>query len=244
MRLDPTPATDEESQLGIGVSLLARMGDAMDYAQLLWDDYVLGLNSERQKKNIYTPLAEQASSALGNVFQAEQFQGFLSATLAMLGWEPDGHTSEWFSWRAGLGAIVVCAAILLLYQALVPLARWLMVWWQSRATKNEHRPQRIVEFYARLETLLAKLEIRRGDAQTQREFAAAAGERLALLGPEINGAGELPRQIVEAFYRVRFGENTLTAEQSATIDRSLHQLTELVERETTPPAKSTATVRH
>ncbi len=229
MRLDPTPASDEDAQLGIGVGMLARLGDVMDYAQLLWDDYVLGLNSERQANNIYAPLAEQASSALGSMLPADQFQGVIAAALALVGWQIDEQATAWFSWRAGLGAIIICAAAVLLYQALLPLSRWLRGWWQGRTRDDEQLPRRIVEFYARLETLLAKLDIHRPAVQTQREFALLAGERLAVLEPEADGLRTLPEQITEAFYRVRFGERPLSPEQADRIDHSLGELAELVD---------------
>ena len=61
-----------------------------------------------------------------------------------------------------------------------------------------------VGFYRRLETLLARQGLVRAAAQTQREFAAAAGGQLAARTGQAGLAG-LPPLVAEAFYRVRFG---------------------------------------
>jgi hypothetical protein len=59
--------------------------------------------------------------------------------------------------------------------------------------------------------------------QTQREFAAAAAARLAALpgGAEITA---IPRQIVEVFYRVRFGGATLDNDEMQEIEQALTTL--------------------
>ncbi|MCP6726186.1 hypothetical protein NL526_29430, partial [Klebsiella pneumoniae] len=53
LRLDPTPASGEEELDGAAIGVLARVGEFIDYAQTMWTEYVLGLNSERQEKSIY-----------------------------------------------------------------------------------------------------------------------------------------------------------------------------------------------
>ena len=65
-----------------------------------------------------------------------------------------------------------------------------------------------VDFYERLETLLARWGMRRATNETQREFAAAASVALTD-GLSQRPIAGLPLEIVDAFYRVRFGGSTL-----------------------------------
>lgn len=238
MRLDPTPASDEHLAIGAGLTLMSRLGDAMDYAQLLWDDYVLGLNSERQRKSIYKPLAEQATSAIGSMFEPGSIQGLMDSLYEVLGIDMEDATrNPWFSWRAGLIAIVASSALILLYQAIVSVVRWFFARRTGQAQAGLRAQRQVVAFYQELEDLLAKLGIQRAKEQTQREFAASAGQRLALLGPDQASLTSLPSQVVDAFYRVRFGELPLTPEQASAIQASLHSLAQAVTSSTTEPQR-------
>lgn len=238
LRLDPTPASDGNDQLAIGVSMLARLGDAMDYMQLLWDDYVLGLNSERQKKSIYAPLGDRAASVLGGMLDTRTWQEKIESTAKSLGLS-DGK--QIFSWRGGVAASIISAALVLLYQLLAFAVRSLRRWWQARVSAS-HAPQRkVVEFYQRLESLLAQLEIRRQPQQTQREFAAVASQQLALRSAD--GVATLPGEVVDAFYRVRFGETALDEPTASGIEQALARLADFVTQgqasSTSPPTSRT-----
>jgi transglutaminase-like putative cysteine protease len=224
LRLDPTPASDGNDQLNFGTGLLARIGDATDYVQLLWDDYVLGLNSERQKKSIYNPLGNQAALALGEMLNTKD----LANRLAGLA---DGK--QWFSWQAGLVAAIASAALILLYQLASFLWHHFALWRRQRLQSEQRAERRVVEFYERLERLLAEAGIKRADNQTQREFASLAGARLAALGPEADGLTGLPGEVVEAFYRVRFGETALDPDRTTAIDQGLTRLASFLARPAT-----------
>jgi hypothetical protein len=84
------------------------------------------------------------------------------------------------------------------------------------------------EIYGRLERVLARHGYRRAEGQTPYEFALVAGGELAER-PGCNPLAALPRRIVEAFYRVRFGHHPHSAEAQAveqalsTLERGLAQ---------------------
>jgi hypothetical protein len=83
-----------------------------------------------------------------------------------------------------------------------------------------------IEFYRRLENLLARHGLVREPAQTQREFAAAAGACLAA----VTGKGRLeslPGVVADAFYRVRFGRQPLDNLQAQTVEQALAELLEI-----------------
>jgi hypothetical protein len=80
-----------------------------------------------------------------------------------------------------------------------------------------------VEFYRRLEHLLAKNGLARPAGQTPREFAGVAGQWLAARGGELRLL-PLPARVVEAYYAVRFGRLTLDGLQSQEVDSILKDL--------------------
>jgi hypothetical protein len=80
-----------------------------------------------------------------------------------------------------------------------------------------------VEFYRRLEALLAKRGLVRSVSQTQREFAAWAGSALAAVSGE-TGLKFMPVRVADAFYRVRFGCLPLDNTQSEAVEQALAQI--------------------
>ena len=74
-----------------------------------------------------------------------------------------------------------------------------------------------------LEAALRRRKMTRTPEQTPREFVLAACGELAEL-PATRGVSNLPRIIVEAFYRVRFGGRTLSDAERADVEQALAQL--------------------
>ena len=117
-----------------------------------------------------------------------------------------------------VGAAVVLAVLLVaVVWLLVRVVRRL----RGRRLRGPHRHARgrpiEVGFYRRLETLLARQGLVRAAAQTQREFAAAAGGQLAARTGQAGLAG-LPPLVAEAFYCVRFGLAPLDKIQAQAVE--------------------------
>lgn len=221
LRLEPTPADYiEDENLG-DATLLTRLADAVDYTQLLWSEYVLGLNAERQGEAIYGPLSQWAS----RLWQA-----------VALG-KPRESLYVWQVGAALLLAVLAFIACCVVSCVLIPRqtrrdavawlsgkpARWLSGWLDFRQRRGLARPQVHVEFYQRLERLLRRFGITRQPHQTHREFAAAAGGRLADV-PHLQPVAGLPKRLVEAFYRVRFGGAVLDNTEAQAIEQALRDL--------------------
>ncbi len=220
LRLDPTPGR-AGSNVVVRPGMFDRVSKSFDYAQWLWNDYVLRLSPDRQR------------SALLGSFGLENALGFEDLTA-------EGNLQEWikqlsqsdaptmfktgFSWRAGLAALLASLGLYLLYRFARRRLPWLRALFTVRRAKRRRRRGTRVEFYRRLESLLAKLGMRRQPGQTQREFARAAALRLAE-NPHADAAvAPLPEQIVSAFYDVRFGHSQLSETQDEEINRQLDQL--------------------
>jgi transglutaminase-like putative cysteine protease len=222
--LDPTPPSSLPAAVARGDNLLGKFLDVFDYAQFLWNDYVVGLNSETQKRTIYPPVDTDAPGSFSDLLSFDKWREFFARASRMAGIDPRAWLrGEWFSWRAGVVAMGLCLAVV----GLVRLAGWM--WSRGRGKQRrrhegeKRRAGMHVEFYARLLELLARWGLERRPEQTQREFAAAAAARLAALpvGAEITA---IPRQIVEVFYRVRFGGATLDNNEIQEIEQALTTL--------------------
>jgi hypothetical protein len=220
LRLDPTPP-DYDLEIEDGeTTLLAQVGDMLDYAQLLWTDYVLGLNSQRQRDSIYGPIMASVKETREMILKASAgpvlLYVFTTVVLLLL--------------------ITVCAifgrrfisaahreALDSLVASLGTPVRWITLWWGSGPRAATGRPSMHVVFYERLESLLKRQGLERSHGQTQREFAAAAGGRLADV-PHLQPVAGIPRRVVEAFYRVRFGGTPLDSREEQAVEQALRDL--------------------
>jgi hypothetical protein len=63
LRLDPTPLTSD-GRAASASNWIDRGLQFFDYAQLLWTDYVISMNSETQRERLFDPLSENASEAV------------------------------------------------------------------------------------------------------------------------------------------------------------------------------------
>jgi hypothetical protein len=80
-----------------------------------------------------------------------------------------------------------------------------------------------VEFYRRMETLLARQGLVRAAGQTQREFALDAGRQIAARCGR-QRLTPLPGRVAEAFYRVRFGRLPLDRSMTQEVERALEEM--------------------
>jgi hypothetical protein len=79
-------------------------------------------------------------------------------------------------------------------------------------------------FYRRLTQLLALLQLERTPAETQGEFAIRAGKLLNSQGQPTQALADVPKEVVDAFYRVRFGHLELAPASLAELDSRLDAL--------------------
>ena len=200
------------------------MHDALDWLDGAWSNYVMDLDAERQREAIYGPIGRAAQAVWREITDPGRWRAMLDATLATL------HLDQ----LSGAVAWLAAAAAGILATALLAAGGWLFWLLAGRLrahwTGNHGRVARRrtqIEFYRRFETLLARQGILRAPGQTQREFAAAAGARLALLGSDPQ-LGRLPGVIAEAFYRVRFGRQPLDSLQAQAVEHALGELAKFV----------------
>jgi hypothetical protein len=223
LTLDPTEGSQERGQTAANLGIVARWNQYLDYARVLWTNYVVGLNARRQKQNIYEPLAETTGAAADMLVSPQAWRARWRALgNSHLGTFWEWYRRHWFSWRGGLVAAGFSLFVIALGWA---VRAWVGVLRRlglvgARRYSNE-RP--VLEMYRRLEAALGKLGLRRHPAQTAYEFASAAGADLAE-SIEHRRVAHLPRRIVDVFYRVRFGGRTLDKLEADAVEHALVEL--------------------
>jgi hypothetical protein len=226
LRLDPTPATSEAAVGGV----LGRAADVTNYLELLWNDYVLGLNSDKQERSIYGPVTTRVRQMIEeakNQWQAARtrwldLQIRWRGLVRSLGLDaPDAK----FPWKTILTGVLLGVLFAMVARA---VWRWLRAHafgrrWSRSARRRGNLPELApVAFYRRLEKLLSRRKIRRQRHQTQREFARQAAQDISRWSGR--HAAPLLDSIVEAYYRVRFGKHPLDSQEAAAIENTLDQL--------------------
>jgi hypothetical protein len=222
LRLDPTPAF-EGAELMPEAGYLPSVRQVLDYVEHLWSGYVLSMNSQRQQEGIFNPVKEGTRGIVAVLFDREQWTKTLKNIGKILSGQKPDDTGEWFSWRAAVLSFVTLTLLLFLYRGVAWLVRRL---W-GLASPPEPNAQNLkdaeVEFYHRLEEILAQRRFVRLPSQTQREFALAVGDELATDPGTLHVAG-VPRRVAEVFYRVRFGQERLEPPHLESLDHSLSEL--------------------
>ncbi|MBN2475315.1 MAG: DUF3488 domain-containing protein [Pirellulales bacterium] len=220
LRLEPTPAG--AAMPDAMPSMTERIADRFQWLQSLWADYVIEMDRQRQRDAIYQPTVRVIKAAIRNLRDPGWWRGLAGKLAAALHLPQFSGGVLFWLWFVP----VVMAALLLLTLAGRRLGRWLRrVWgrWSGRPAAEAGGNRADVEFYRRFERLLARNGLIRRRGQTPREFAADAAARLAA------GAGcphweSLSLQVVEAFYRVRFGRLPLDSTQAETVEQALGQI--------------------
>ncbi|MBN1393651.1 MAG: DUF3488 domain-containing protein [Pirellulales bacterium] len=216
LRLDPTPA-------GAGAAeehWYSPFRRGMDWIESVWSNYVVELDCNRQRDAIYKPIVAAAEKSWRAVSNPDRWRTIFNSVSVALYLDHLGREVRW----ALLGLIGLLAAALLAGAGWMSwrLARRLRgVWAGNNAARSRRRVK--VEFYRRFEAHLAQRGIVRAPGQTQREFALAAGARLAAVTGR-QGLEPLPAVVVDAFYRVRFGRRPLDDPQAWTVEEALREL--------------------
>jgi hypothetical protein len=202
LRLDPTPASGDPLAGLRANRLLSRLGHLADYAQLLWNDYVLGLDSQRQRETIYRPLVSGARATLEGLFDRATWEERWAALMRRMGLSAAAiYGPANYLIRLVMGLVLSVGLLAFLFRRRLGaawgklLSRGRQVWGHPRASED---------FYRRLERLLARLGASRSPGQTPRELVLEV--RPKLIGTPY---AELPLIIVETFYRMRYGGESL-----------------------------------
>ncbi len=215
LRLDPTPS----GSVARVNPLVDMIGKSFDWLNFLWANYVMEMDRPRQYEVVYDPLADAIRETVRRLGDPDWWRGNLANIAAAMG--------------TGLRNLVIAMAVVLLLFALLVAYQVFRILLRRRlrragqTDRSTRNARTMVEFYRRLEALLARLGLTRLPSQTQREFARQAAVKIAALTGEQDLAG-LPAQVVEAFYRVRFGGIPLDKPRAEAVEQALKQLKQTV----------------
>lgn len=223
LRLDPTPGGNDIAMQSSGLPIVIKAREFADYLQVLWDDYVLGLNATRQQQMIYGPLMQSLRTISYELFSYEAWQNRLLRVGQFWRRLMNGQVVTW-PWLAG--------SILLTSSFFGMLYRWRSYWmrpfrklvgrWQRQATRRRRAtPQ--CDVYARLEHVLALQGWHRPDPVTPSEFARQMHHHL-LDRTNTAPLADIPARVTQAYYRVRYGAQELTGDETRALLADVGQL--------------------
>jgi transglutaminase-like putative cysteine protease len=218
LTLDPTPANERKRSVDQVGGVSANFRQFSDLVRYAWVFFVVGYNADRQNRFLYQPIrnlirdarsgfrmmAQAAKPTLANLFIFKSFGQFVSVR-----------------------GFIVAFSALLMVAGLLRGAFWVIracVRWLRGPTGESSSLAAGVVFYRRLAQLLAEFGLERPPAETQHEFARRATVFLARYGTSTESVAEVPRQVVEAFYRVRFGHLELSPVALASLETRLDAL--------------------
>ena len=213
--LDGTPAAERTASVAEVATRRSVWTDVRARVSGLWSENIVNISFDRQEELIYRPSREIAALFWETVLELwasprASLESFLHlVTNPQNWWSFGGAATLW-----GLGA---CA-----WFFRRRLSRLRLSW---RDWKHSPLPasRRWIEFYERFVRLMQSRGLQRAATQTQHEFATLAAETLVL---ELREARlhEVPRAVSEVFYRVRFGDETLSDAEATQIEALLSRL--------------------
>ncbi len=213
--LDGTPSEARSASVAEIATRRSVWTDVRSTLSGLWSENVVNITFDRQKEMIYAPLREVALS--------------IWMTLQSLWPSPDTSLESflrhlidprnWFS-AGGAVTLLMLAAILWFVRNRPHWFRWVRWPWRGWRRSQPPAAQRWIGFYERFARLMQSRGLQREPAQTQHEFAAHAAQTLdlELRAANLNG---VPCVVSELFYRVRFGDETLSDAEADQVESQL-----------------------
>jgi len=211
VRFDPTP-----SSTGGAVEITPQRGQAMDYAEKLWKDYVVDAQKISGENNLYAPVTGTGEQAYdGMIARLKQFLSDVEK-----GRYSGGRIG--FAWPLAIATIVLGAMTVAIWQLIANLPRFAPNLAQRLGLVRQRKYEVKQAFYARCLALLEKRGLRRATFQTPQEFTAAVAATFdnseAKLGPSL-------KYLTELYYRLRFGTDTgLSADEARGVDEALRKI--------------------
>ncbi len=227
LRLDPTPGSGEDASM-------PDRGSALSAAKDFWSNYVMGLDSQKQRESLIVSLIANPFRGWGEYFTLAYWDAQ---------WQLFTDPKTWYQSMI-FKLLTVFAAILLL--------AFLHQWWDRRRLAQGKDTRSIkphlqkwlgkaigfvaprwgrwvagqspsgkeVPFYQRFQRLLQRYGLARQPHQTARELGQLAVANFASVQPHSDFASHI-ESIVNGYYRVRYRADSLTERELNSIESSL-----------------------
>lgn len=226
--LDPTPSSERAASVAKVGGFGGNFREVGDFIRYIWVFYIVGYNADRQNMLLYEPARQLA---------AEAQRGFLLIAQSLR------EAKEWlfrfpdfqsvFSIRGGVVSFVLLVTLAILFRIVRWFCRKIYRWMRGQQVTDP--AQAIgVAFYRRLAQLLKEYGQERSSAETPQEFAHRASLFLSGAGMNTAEVADVPPLIVNAFYKIRFGNQEIGTELLASVEARL----EALERSLRPAARA------
>ena len=213
--LDGTPSAERTASVAEVATRRSVWTDVRARVSGLWSENIVNISFDRQEELIYGPAREIAILFWDGVLELWASPKSSLESFLRLVADPQNWWS--FGGAATLWTLGACAWIFRRR-----LSRLRLFW---RGYKRSPLPvsQRWIEFYERFARLMQSRGLQRAATQTQHEFAIQATEALILELREAS-LNEVPRTVSDVFYRVRFGDETLSDAEATQLEALLSRL--------------------
>jgi hypothetical protein len=216
--LDPTPAAERRESIAQVGGLAGNFRPFTDVIRHIWVFYVVGFDAERQDRLLYAPMRMMIKEVRAQYVKLGQWLRKWFANLFHF-----RDVSAFISIRGFVVSFVILTLAAGLAQLAFRMGRRFFLW--MRGTRRDATSLTAgIFFYRRLVQMLAAYDLVRSPAETQSEFARRANTFLAGQGPLTQEVADVPRQVVDAFYRVRFGHLELEPASLEELDARLDAL--------------------
>ncbi|HEX8735731.1 MAG TPA: DUF3488 and transglutaminase-like domain-containing protein, partial [Pyrinomonadaceae bacterium] len=208
---DPTPAAGRISGENAG-GIVGRFNKYLEALETFWIQYIVSYDNQEQK----SLMRSVRNSVQDYQIEATTWANLLQMRIA--DWWKQVRGDEGFAksaWAIGYGVLYLAGFALGIF-FIVRLYRKfkkLKMWEKLKAFLRREKEGSIVEFYERMQKLLARKGFERASHQTPLEFALALNMREAV-------------KITEKYNRVRFGEKNLSRDETREIENWLKNLEE------------------
>jgi transglutaminase-like putative cysteine protease len=197
--LDPTPGEERDESIARVGGIAGNFRTFTDLFRHIWVFYIIGYDGDRQSRLLYTPMRQMINWVREKYLELGK--------LIRRGFEVLFHfqdISSFISIRGFVVSFLVLSLLAGLAHLAIHAGRRVLRWLRGPQEDSASLTAGIL-FYRRLTQLLARLELQRTPAETQGEFAARAARLLSGQGQPAQSVADVPQQVVDAFYRVRFG---------------------------------------
>ena len=199
--LDPTPAIGAQESIAQVGGIAGNFRPLTDLIRHIWVFYIVGFDGERQNRLLYAPMRTMIAGGAGSVHQPGRVAQemvhaavSLSETSALSSAFADS-SSRFFVLDPGGGP----------GEPGVPAGPALALDGSAAHRSTRPRSRRVFSSTGGSSRLLAAYDLKRTPAETQSEFAHRAHKFLTGQGRSRRPVADVPQQVVDAFYRVRFG---------------------------------------
>jgi hypothetical protein len=216
--LDPTPGFQRQESIAHVGGIAGNFRPLTDVLRHFWVFYVVGYDGERQDRVLYSPMRQLVREIVN---QYARLGRWLRRAINFLFHYRD--IGAFISIRGFIVTFLGGSLFAFLAYVVLKAAQRLRRWLRGPEVDAASLPAGVL-FYRRLTQLLARCDLERTPAETQHEFAARARRFLAQQGQSVGPCSDVPLQVVDAFYRVRFGHLELEPASLQQLDDRLDQL--------------------